>query len=150
MGLCWMIQGEFKGVEANSGWNISGGRSNFVIVYLNNSYWSDRRTTVGWASPWWGKGAAVTPVRQKRGMLHRFCGCRVALFCLILNIVMEWPGLDIVSVLWVWFIFNWEHHGLAASRTAFSPGFRCIYLFPFLEGKEGSHILEGCQGLTLG
>lgn len=34
MGVCWLIQGEFEGVEANSGLDVSGSRNSFVMLIM--------------------------------------------------------------------------------------------------------------------
>lgn len=99
----------------------------------------------GWACSYRGEGAAVSPVKKKRGMFHHFCGCRVALS--LLFSIRSWSGLIqaffySLSVAYILLGTTWPR----CQQAAFSPGFMCTYLSPLVEGKDGIHILEECQG----
>lgn len=107
----------------------------------------------GWACSYRGAGAAISPVKQKRGMFHHFCVCRVAL---PLSYSQFRHGVALFrhfSILWVWLIFCWEQHGLDASRAAFSPGFMYIYLPLWVRRRWNSYsrrvprLITGTEGL---
>lgn len=55
MGVCWLIQGELKGVEANSGLDVSGSSSFVMLIMFTDRIGGPHTDQI--AGPQWDGGS---------------------------------------------------------------------------------------------